>query len=52
MTGQEMTITLDDIIPSTNNFIVQTGQEMTVTPVNLRFWDPIADDNTETWTNI
>ncbi len=52
MTGQEMTITLDDIIPSTNNFIIQTGQEMTVTPVNLRFWDPIVDDNTETWTNI
>ena len=52
MTGQEMTITLDDIIPSTSNFIIQTGQEMTVTPVNLRFWDPIADDNTETWTNI
>ena len=52
MTGQEMTITLDDIIPSTNNFILQTGQEMTVTPVNLRFWDPIVDDNTETWTNI
>jgi hypothetical protein len=52
MTGQQMTITLDNIIPSTNNFIVQTGQEMTVTPVNLRFWDPIVDDNTETWTNI
>jgi hypothetical protein len=52
MTGQEMTITLDDIIPSTSNFILQTGQEMNVTPVNLRFWDPIVDDNTETWTNI
>mgnify|MGYP003113177699 FL=1 len=52
MTGQEMTTSLADFILSTNNFIIQTGQEMTVTPVNLRFWDPIADDNTETWTNI
>ena len=52
MTGQEMTMTLNDITPSTNNFLVQTGQEMTITPVDLRFWDPITDDNTETWTNI
>jgi len=52
VTGQEMTITLNDIILDTNNFILQTGQEMTVTPVDLRFWDPIIDDNTETWTNI
>ena len=52
MTGQEMTMTLDDIIPSTNNFILQTGQEMTVTPVDLRFWDPITNDNIEIWTNI
>jgi len=52
MIGQEMTTSLADFILSTNNFIFQTGQEMTVTPVDLRFWDPIADDNTETWTNI
>lgn len=52
MTGQEMTTSLANFILSTNNFVLQTGQEITVTPVNLRFWDPIVDDNTETWTNI
>ena len=52
MTGQEMTTSLANFILSTNNFVLQTGQEITVTPVNLRFWDPIADDSTETWTNI
>lgn len=52
VTGQEMTMTLNDITLSTNNFLVQTGQEMTVTPVDLRFWDPITNNNIETWTNI
>ena len=52
ITGQEMTTSLANVTLNTNNFILQTGQEMTVTPVDLRFWDPIADDNTETWTNI
>jgi hypothetical protein len=47
-----MTITLENIVPNTNNFILQTGQQITVTPVDLRFWDPIADDNTEIWTDI
>ena len=47
-----MTITLENIVPSTNNFILQTGQQITVTPVDLRFWDPIVDDNTEIWTDI
>jgi len=52
MTGQQMNTGLSNVSLNTNNFILQTGQEMTVTPVNLRFWDPIVDDNTETWTNI
>jgi hypothetical protein len=52
MTGQEMTTGLSNVSLNTNNIILQTGQEITVTPVNLRFWDPIADDSTETWTNI
>jgi len=25
---------------------------MTVTPVDLRFWDDINDSNTYTWTNL
>ena len=52
ITGQEMTTSLANVILNTNNFILQTGQEMTITPVDLRFWDPIVDDNIETWTNI
>ena len=52
ITGQEMIISLGTTVLSTNNFIVQTGQQMTITPANLRFWDPIANDNTEIWTNI
>ena len=52
MTGQEMTMGLSNVSLNTNNIILQTGQEITVTPVNLRFWDPITDDSTETWTNI
>ena len=52
ITGQEMTTSLANVTLNTNNFILQTGQEMTVTPVDLRFWDPITNDNTETWTNI
>ena len=52
ITGQEMITSLGTTVLSTNNFIVQTGQQMTITPANLRFWDPIANDNTEIWTNI
>ena len=52
MTGQEITIDLATIIPNSNNFLDITGIQATVIPVNLRFWDPIVDDNTETWTNI
>ena len=29
-----------------------TGFQANVIPTDLRFWDPIVDDNTETWTNI
>ena len=47
-----MTTSLANVTLNTNNFILQTGQEMTVTPVNLRFWDPITNDNIEIWTNI
>ena len=52
MTGQSMTVSLATIIPASNNFLEMTGIEANVTPVDLRFWDNISDDNTETWTNI
>jgi len=29
-----------------------TGLQANVIPVDLRFWDPIIDANTEIWTNI
>ena len=52
ITGQEITINLATIIPNSNNNISMTGIQANVIPTDLRFWDPIADDNTETWTNI
>ena len=52
MTGQEITINLATIIPNSNNNINMTGLQANVIPTDLRFWDPIIDDNTETWTNI
>ena len=52
ITGQEITIDLATIIPNSNNNINMTGLQVSVIPVDLRFWDPIVDDNTETWTNI
>ncbi len=52
MTGQQITGNLSNVILDTNNLIIQTGQEISVTPVDLRFWDPIVDDNTEIWTDI
>ena len=52
ITGQEITIDLATIIPNSNNNISMTGIQANVIPTDLRFWDPIVDDNTETWTNI
>ena len=52
ITGQEITISLATIIPNSNNNINMTGLQANVIPTDLRFWDPIIDDNTETWTNI
>jgi hypothetical protein len=52
ITGQEITISLATIIPNSNNNISMTGLQANVIPTDLRFWDPITDDNTETWTNI
>ena len=52
LTGQEITIDLATIIPNSNNNISMTGIQANVIPTDLRFWDPITDDNTETWTNI
>ena len=47
-----MTTALATIIPSSNNFLNMTGIQATITPVDLRFWDNIPDENTEIWTNI
>ena len=52
ITGQEITINLAAIIPNSNNNISMTGIQANVIPTDLRFWDPIVDNNTETWTNI
>jgi len=52
MSGQEMTSALANIIPNSNNNINMTGLQANVIPTDLRFWDPIVDNNTETWTNI
>ena len=52
MSGQEMISALANIIPNSNNNINMTGIQANVIPTDLRFWDPIVDNNTENWTNI
>ncbi len=47
-----MTITLASVITSTGNTVDIAGQQITVIPATLRFWDPIPPGGTYTWTNI
>ena len=52
MSGQEINSALANIIPNSNNNINMTGLQANVIPTDLRFWEPIVDNNTENWTNI
>jgi hypothetical protein len=43
---------LATVITSTGNTVSLTGQQMTVIPATLRFWDPIPPGGNVTWTDI
>jgi hypothetical protein len=47
-----MTMALASVVTSTGNTIDIIGQQMTVIPATLRFWDPIPLGGNVTWTNI
>ena len=45
-------MTLASVVTSTGNTVSVTGQQMTVIPATLRFWDPIPSGGSVTWTDI
>jgi hypothetical protein len=52
ITGNGITITLADIVPNSQNFLSINGNQANANISSLKFWDPIRDNITETWTNI
>jgi len=52
LTGQQLNTSVGSFIPNTGNTVSVAGQQMTVTPANLRFWDPIPPGGNVTWTDI
>ena len=50
--GQQLNSNLGTVSVAGNGIIIANGIEINVNEATLRFWDPIVDGNTETWTNI
>ena len=50
--GQQLNSNLSNVSVTGTGIITANGIEINVNAATLRFWDPIVDDNTETWTNI